>query len=187
MSCVANIWFRCHSVWVCSAHLLYTVKIIRLRLDLPFTIPFPKSHYSRSKNPNRLYLAPTLSINIMYKHYTSRCIAANGKPVSPSMYRSIFVSDFNLGFGSPRTDTCSRCDSITDVTKILLLLLSFFRLVCCQHSQRLMVQRQSVAGPDAQTQVVQRLAVHGSVSARDAQTQEVQRLAVHGSVAAKDA
>ena len=53
--------------------------------------PAEKSRYSRSKNPNRLYLAPTLSINIMYKDYSSRSVAANVKPVSPSMYRSILL------------------------------------------------------------------------------------------------
>lgn len=28
------------------------------------------------------------------------------------MYRNIFTNDINLGFGSPRADTCSRCETL---------------------------------------------------------------------------
>jgi len=63
--------------------------------------PAESSHYSRSKNSNRMYLLATLSVNAMYKDYVNRFIG-NDKPVSGSMYRSIFCNDFNLGFGSPR-------------------------------------------------------------------------------------
>lgn len=30
------------------------------------------------------------------------------------MYHSIFCTEFNLGFGSPRSDTCSRYETIED-------------------------------------------------------------------------
>jgi len=30
--------------------------------------------------------------------------------VSERSYREVFVTKFNLGFGSPRPDTCSTCD-----------------------------------------------------------------------------
>jgi len=49
----------------------------------------------------------------MYKDYANHFIG-NEKPVSGSMYRSIFCSDFNLGFGSHRSDTCGR-EPITGV------------------------------------------------------------------------
>ena len=32
--------------------------------------------------------------------------------VSYEMYRKIFNNDFNVSFGYPRTDTCSKCDEI---------------------------------------------------------------------------
>ncbi|KAK9679771.1 hypothetical protein QE152_g39725 [Popillia japonica] len=33
------------------------------------------------------------------------------KPVSYETYRNIFLKDFNIGFGYPRSDTCSYCDA----------------------------------------------------------------------------
>ena len=71
------------------------------------------SHYSRNKNPNRTYLSPLLSINTMYDQYLEWSAAKEVKQVSSIMYRSIFCTDFNLGFGSPRSDTCSRCDTLS--------------------------------------------------------------------------
>ena len=32
--------------------------------------------------------------------------------VSNETYRKIFNNDFNISFGYPRTDTCSKCDKI---------------------------------------------------------------------------
>ena len=75
------------------------------------SFPAEMSHYSRAKNSNRMYLSSTLSVNVMYKDYANRFIG-NEKPVSGTMYRSIFCSDFNLGFGSPRSDTCGRCETL---------------------------------------------------------------------------
>jgi len=49
----------------------------------------------------------------MYDQYTEWIREKDEVPVSNSMYRSIFVSDFNLGFGNPRTDTCSRCEMLS--------------------------------------------------------------------------
>lgn len=34
------------------------------------------------------------------------------------MYRQIFTPDFNLGFRSPRSDTCSRCEVLTDSDEV---------------------------------------------------------------------
>ena len=76
------------------------------------SFPAEQSHYSRAKNQNRMYLSPTLSINSIYRDYV-RCRTEENKPVvSRAMYGKIFDTDFNLGFGSPRTDTCSRCDML---------------------------------------------------------------------------
>ena len=57
-----------------------------------------------------MYLSPTLSINAMYPDYTKQCLVENKTAVLSSMYASIFNTDFNLGFGSPHTDTCGRCE-----------------------------------------------------------------------------
>jgi hypothetical protein len=76
--------------------------------------PAQPSHYSRHHNPNRLYLDATLSINSMYIDYVSWSQAKDHIPVSSFMYRQIFCEDFNLGFGSPRSDVCSRCETMQD-------------------------------------------------------------------------
>ena len=76
--------------------------------------PSESSHYSRFKNDSRKYLCPTLSVNKMFTQYSEKCQQSDVPPVSSAMYRAIFCSDFNLGFGSPRSDTCSRCETLTD-------------------------------------------------------------------------
>jgi len=83
------------------------------------SFPAQESHYSRSKNTNRMYLSPTLTINSMYKEYANQCQVDNRRAVSGSMYRYIF-NDFNLGFGSPRSDTCSRCETLTQSDELKL-------------------------------------------------------------------
>ena len=81
--------------------------------------PSEMSHYSRHENPNRRYLPATLSVNKMYVEYVAWAEEKGELPVTSSMYRSIFTSDFNLGFGCPRTDTCSKCETLqsTDLDK----------------------------------------------------------------------
>ena len=73
--------------------------------------PAERSHYSRTQNPNRMYLSPTLTIEEMHAQYKIWIETTNVQPVSSCMYRNIFCNEFNLGFGTPRSDTCSRCDS----------------------------------------------------------------------------
>ena len=69
------------------------------------SFPSESSHYSRAKkNANRRYLAPTLTINSMYRLYAKQCIK---QPLSSTMYWQIFTTDFNLGFGSPRSSVIS--------------------------------------------------------------------------------
>ena len=82
------------------------------------SFPSESSHYSRAKNANRRYLAPTLTINSMYRLYAKQCIDDKKQPVSSTMYRQIFTTDFNLGFGSPRSDTCSRCEVISETEEL---------------------------------------------------------------------
>uniref|UniRef100_A0A915K0J0 Uncharacterized protein n=1 Tax=Romanomermis culicivorax TaxID=13658 RepID=A0A915K0J0_ROMCU len=78
------------------------------------SFPAESSHYSRSCNPNHLYLSPTLSISKMYQLYLESSVEENRKWVSEFIYREVFVTKFNLGFGHPKTDTCAKCTSDPD-------------------------------------------------------------------------
>ena len=74
---------------------------------------FPKyaSHYSRKDNPNRQYLSENLSIGKMFQLYPEKCQDLQIQPVKEWCYRRIFVTDFNLSFHRPHTDTCKKCDA----------------------------------------------------------------------------
>lgn len=67
-----------------------------------------QSHYSRRKNPDRLYLPETLSIKSMYKMFLEK-YRIN---VSYKIYWTVFTSLFNIKFGLPRSDTCTVCDRL---------------------------------------------------------------------------
>lgn len=93
--------------------------------------PAEPSHYSRSQNPNRLYLSPQLNICEMYRQYHTWAVERQAIPVSQSSYRYIFCAHFNLGFWSPRSDTCSKCEAIdsmntNDITRHKQLVESAF-------------------------------------------------------------
>ena len=47
--------------------------------------------------------------------------------LSYETYRSIFVKEFNISFGHPRTDTCSSCDEFKVKTKALKAEISNFQ------------------------------------------------------------
>lgn len=65
------------------------------------------SHYGRNKTPHRRYLASTLSIKRMWEIFKEEY---NGDlNVTYWLYVCIFMNEFNLGFGSPKTDVCSFC------------------------------------------------------------------------------
>ena len=75
--------------------------------------PAEMSHYSRTGNPHRMYLSPSLTVNKMYHEYVKWATEKEAIPVSSAMYRTVFCNDFNLAFGSPRTDTCGRCETLS--------------------------------------------------------------------------
>lgn len=85
--------------------------------------PSVQSHYSRSHNPYREYLSPTLSLAKMYRDYVNSLPQKEKDPmfVKQGYYNKVFSEDFNLGFGSPKSDTCSVCDMIdnTNITSHL--------------------------------------------------------------------
>jgi len=72
---------------------------------------FPKyeSPYSWKDNIGRKYPGAELSINTMYDLYVTQCKETNRPAASRDCYRRTFCSKFNLGFSSPKTDTCKTC------------------------------------------------------------------------------
>jgi hypothetical protein len=97
------------------------------------SFPARFSHYSRSDNPGRTYLPPHLSIARLYHNFleihdkeyikleeenlkrkmSHEPILEIRKPlVSQHFYHDLFLTEFNIYFGYPRTDTCSTCDGL---------------------------------------------------------------------------
>ena len=97
------------------------------------SFPARHSHYSRQDNAGRVYLSPELSIARLHRMFLEahdpeyiqlqednlqRRIAHQSvqklrKPlVSEHLYHDIFVNEFNIHFGHPRSDTCDTCDSL---------------------------------------------------------------------------
>ena len=72
-----------------------------------------ESHYSRGKS-KRYYLSSDLSIRKLWRFYSSD---KENIPVKESYFRKVFNTNFNLGFGSPRTDVCSTCLSLDERLK----------------------------------------------------------------------
>ena len=64
------------------------------------------SHYGRNKTPHKRYLPGSLNIQRMWELFNKE---NSGQPVKYNTYYHVFVEDFNLGFGSPKTDVCSFC------------------------------------------------------------------------------
>lgn len=73
--------------------------------------PTYESHYTRKAgDPLRLYLNPELSICKMYRLFLE-LHQLERNDVKEWLYRDIFKRKFRLRFGSPKQDTCDRCDS----------------------------------------------------------------------------
>ena len=62
-------------------------------------------HYARRGAPGRKYLPCDLSVKKMHEMFEDQ----NHQQVSYGLYYSVFVYDFNLGFGSPAKDMCGTC------------------------------------------------------------------------------
>jgi hypothetical protein len=72
---------------------------------------FPRvaSHYCRAKT-NKEYLDPLLSVARMHDLYSEQCAAAGDEPVTLNGYRTIFNTEFNIGFHIPKSDRCDLCE-----------------------------------------------------------------------------
>ncbi|XP_064639792.1 uncharacterized protein LOC135495259 [Lineus longissimus] len=79
---------------------------------------FPRiePHYCR-KDTNAQYLSPELNIRQMYRLYLEYCKEKNiNNPVKESLYRKIFVTEFNLRCYVPKKDQCSVCNAYNTAT-----------------------------------------------------------------------
>lgn len=65
-----------------------------------------RSHYSL-KTSKKVYLPSELNITKMYELFKK---SYPTQSVSYEKYRLVFNTEFNIGFGYPRMDTCSYCD-----------------------------------------------------------------------------
>lgn len=89
-------------------------EVINEVIDHISSFPAESSHYSRNRNPDKKYLAPTLSISQMHKLYIEQCESKELPKeyfIKYSNYANIFSTKFNLSFGQPRSDTCAVCDA----------------------------------------------------------------------------
>lgn len=96
---------------------------------------FPRvaSHYSRNSNNKKRYLKEGLSVHRMYQLYLEKFEPAivvherevhrarqeqrrPPQPLRPKVsyrkYLELFNTEFNLGFGRPRSDTCAQCEKL---------------------------------------------------------------------------
>jgi len=80
---------------------------------------FPRyvSHYTRSHQEHKEFLAPNLSVSMMYADYKASCVTSGMQPMKLSYYRHIFMSEFNLHFHQPLKDTCQKCDKFSMLLK----------------------------------------------------------------------
>lgn len=92
---------------------------MKIVCDHILSFPSYQSHYTRTQNPNRKFLASNLNIRLMYNLYREHCQNLNLTSVTESIYRRTFNTKFNLHFHSPSTDTCAKCDAFK--IKILAL------------------------------------------------------------------
>lgn len=76
--------------------------------------PATESHYGRQKS-KRIYLSCDLSISKICSLYNESVTAVH--QASPSMFRRVFLSDFNIGFKSPACDICSTCVNLKNAIK----------------------------------------------------------------------
>nr|CAI5830759.1 unnamed protein product [Callosobruchus analis] len=68
--------------------------------------PVDESHYSRNRNPHKKYLSPLLNL----KEYNQHNLPEKFK-IKKCSYSKIFVTEFNLSFGNPKSGTCAICDA----------------------------------------------------------------------------
>lgn len=91
------------------------------------SIPKRNSHYSRSDNGNTKYMSPDLSIAKLYRLYLQKYEPyfwdeynkENRSQIKPILkyayFHNYFITNFNISFTHPRTDTCQTCDRLKNI------------------------------------------------------------------------
>lgn len=92
------------------------------------SFPRRKSHYSRHDNQKKYFLSSELNIFKMYRLYLEKFeleqhqLLEDGKEykdINPKVrydfYNRQFNLNHNLSFGHPRSDTCQKCDHLTNI------------------------------------------------------------------------
>lgn len=74
-----------------------------------------ESHYNRKKS-KRIYLDSSLNVQQLWRVYNKYDVSSEFK-VSLSMFRRIFCNEFNIGFRSPASDSCSYCSRLDFLIK----------------------------------------------------------------------
>lgn len=72
------------------------------------SFPAQESHYSRSSNKTKC-LDPSLNTKKLFLLFKEKY---PDSPIKFDTYRNIFKTDFDLRFGTPRSDTCKLCDRL---------------------------------------------------------------------------
>lgn len=72
------------------------------------SFPARESHYSRRKNKRKVYLSSDLNVSKMVRLFREKYPDVE---IKDWLYHDIFNYEFNISFGSPRTDICDTCES----------------------------------------------------------------------------
>lgn len=77
-----------------------------------------ESHYCRGRSSGRLYLSSDLNIKKMWRFYNNSVEDVPELKVKHSFFRKELNVNYNIGFGNPRTDVCSRCTELLESIKV---------------------------------------------------------------------
>lgn len=72
------------------------------------SIPVKETHYSN--HIVKRYLSSSLNVTILYQQY---CIKNPNTKVNYQFFRNYFNENFNLSFGRPQIDVCSKCEELS--------------------------------------------------------------------------
>lgn len=85
---------------------LYT-EVRKSVYDFIGSLKCTEPHYCRSNSSVRKYLPSELTKNKLYKMYQEKYLNRQG--AKQGLFKKHFNTEYNLGFGTPRTDICSIC------------------------------------------------------------------------------
>ena len=74
-------------------------------------------HYGRNSTVGRVYLPAELNVRAMHRMFLEKPEYAKFSECKYNFYYEIFQTNFNIGFGTIRKDTCSTCEQYTNLLK----------------------------------------------------------------------